>query len=130
MCSNLGTAERMAEGRKCSPAGSYGGIPGELEGSESGGVPEPGAPGSEDCLGRGKRMRITCRLSWISLQQESHVALTGMGAAAGSLGPGSLPQPGVGPWAARWCSYWGSPVLSCGMQRTVRHVKELGLTQQ
>lgn len=115
MCSNLGTAWMMTEGRRCSPAGSYGGIPGEVEGFESVDAPAPGAPGSEDGLGRGKRMRITCRLSWTALRQGTHVVPIARGAAAGSLGPGSSPQPCVGPWAVRWCSYWGSPALSGGM---------------
>ena len=110
--------------------GSYGGIPGEVEGSESGDAPTPGAPGSEDGLGRRMRMRITCLPSWAALRRGTRVGPSGWGAAAGPLCRESLPQPGGGQWAVRWCSYRGSPALSCGIKRTARHAEALGLTRR
>lgn len=105
--------------------GSYGGIPGEVEEAEHGDGPAPGVPGSEDDLEIGKRMRITCCRPWAALRQRSRVDLSAPGA-AGPLGPGSSPPTDLGPWAARGCSHWGSPALSCGTERTERHVKETG----
>lgn len=130
MLSNLGTAWMMSGRRTCIPVANYGGIPGEEEGSESGNGPTPGVPGSRGGPGRGKRMRITCCLSWSALCHGTQDPSGWDAAAAGFLVHGSLLQPGVGPWVVRWCNYWGFPALSCGTRRSSRHVRESGLTQR